>query len=138
MAQRWLLGACVVMAIALAIVLSVQPSTKDATEHVLMSGVGAVYRAFFAPAPPERSSVEAVTGNLSRYHGRRIQLHGIARSVDSGDGIARFQLEDGTTTLRVLYEGPWYDRFGEGSQIVVDGIVSGDELRSRRILLPAR
>jgi cytochrome c-type biogenesis protein CcmE len=137
MAQSWLLGACVVMAITLAIVLSVQPSTKDATEHVLMSAVGAVYRAF-APAPPERSSVEAVTANLSRYHGRRIQLSGIARSVDSADGMARFQLEDGTTTMRVVYEGPWYDRFGEGSTIVVEGIVRGDELRSRSILLPAR
>jgi cytochrome c-type biogenesis protein CcmE len=137
MAQSWLLGACLVMAVTLAVVLSLLPATKPATEHVLMSAVGAVYRAF-APAPPERLPVEAVTANLPRYHGRRIQLHGIARSVDSADGTARFQLQDGTATMRVLYEGPWYDRFSEGSRIVVEGIVSGDELRSHRILLPAR
>jgi cytochrome c-type biogenesis protein CcmE len=67
----------------------------------------------------------------------RVRLAGtvVPGTIRTQDGrVVGFQIDDGTTRLDVVYDGPLPDLFAEDREVLVEGRVDGSGLRATRVI----
>jgi cytochrome c-type biogenesis protein CcmE len=67
----------------------------------------------------------------------RVRLAGtvVPGTIRTQDGrVVGFQIDDGTTRLDVVYDGPLPDLFAEDREVLVEGRVDGVSLQASRVI----
>jgi cytochrome c-type biogenesis protein CcmE len=77
----------------------------------------------FASRPDLRAAQVRLAGTVVR---------GTIRTQDGR--VVGFQIDDGTTRLDVVYDGPLPDLFAEDREVLVEGRVNGGGLRATRVI----
>jgi hypothetical protein len=84
---------------------------------------------------PEVQDVSDVAVNVSQWRGRAVALRGIARSVERTEKSLRFRVEREGRGISVSYQGAVPSELKEDAEVLVQGVIEGDELSATAVMV---
>ncbi|MFC4245803.1 cytochrome c maturation protein CcmE [Natribaculum luteum] len=107
---------------------------------LLFAGVGVVLLLAVLGTTVMSASAEFVTPTSvdeGDYEGEWVNLEGQVADLEQADGRLTFAVEDGNTSVDVVYDGTMPETMAEGRIVVAKGTVDGDTLRATELSVRA-